>query len=251
MATFTTNAFNWWLDDLLFNSAIRPISYISLHTGDPGTSGTANEVLGTGYARKSITFSSSTGTNTNLISWTNGGETSWDTVTHVGLWYGGTNNYYLGNIALPIAKTLPAGETLAIGIGDLVLSVPSGLTAYGRKELLSAMTTTYQAFSTTLRLHTGDPGDAGTANFIGTPTGYAAVGVTFGAASGGTSANTTEPLFVNNGLVDWPTVTHWSLGIGATGAGYAKGALENPLTLHPDEMATFPVGSLTITLQNN
>lgn len=252
MATFTTNAFNWWLDRILRNTTTRYVDYVSLHAGDPGAVGTANEVAGTGYTRNLISLGRTSGANTNLLSWTNGGDTSWGPITHIGLWNGTSNDYYLGSFTLAIGKTVPAGETLAIGIGDLVISVPSGLTSSGRAALLDAMVySSSTIFSRYLRLHTGDPGDAGTANFIGTPTGYAAVEVRFGAASGGTSANITGPLFVNNGSVDWPTVTHWSLGTGATGTGYAKGALENPLTLHPGEMARFPAGSLTITLQNN
>lgn len=251
MATFTTNAFNWWLDGLLLSGSDRRIGYLSLHTGNPGTDGLANEITGTGYARKTITLNSSTGANTNLISWTNSGETSWDTITHVGLWFGSTNSYHLGNIALAIGKEVPAGETLAIGIGDLVASVPSGLTTEGRSQLLNEMSTGNGTILGRIRLHTGDPGTTGDANLISGATGYAAVAVTFGAASGGVSANTTEPLFVNNGTVAWPTVTHWSLGSGPASVGYAKGALATPLTLAAGDMATFPAGSLTITLTNN
>lgn len=251
MATFTTNAFNWWLDGLLLSGSDRRINYLSLHTGDPGTDGLANEITGTGYARNTIIFNNSTGANTNLISWTNSGETSWDTITHVGLWYGSTSSYHLGNIALAIGKQVPAGETLAIGIGDLVASVPSGLTTPGRIQLLNEMTAGNGTIYRYLRLHTGDPGATGDANFISGATGYATVSVTFGAASGGVSANTTEPLFVNNGSVAWPTVTHWSLGSNASSVGYAKGALATPLTLAAGDMATFPAGSLTITLTND
>lgn len=70
--------------------------YMSLHTGDPGTTG-ANEVTGTPYARLQVTFgtpASGAVANTNNPEFSVPDSTA---VTHIGLWSALTDgDFYIG-----------------------------------------------------------------------------------------------------------------------------------------------------------
>ena len=236
---FTEAARNIFLDKMFRNTGNEYITTVSLHTGDPGTTG-ANEVVGTGYARKSITMSTS-GSSTTLASWENTSDTSWGTITHVGLWYS-TGPVYLGSAALSVSKAALPGSIVSIPIGDLDITA-TGLTSAGRSRLVIVATSTNKYNENSIRLHTGDPGDDGTANKLNNTLapGYAAASITWNAASGGTITNSNKPLWANNSGSAWPEVTHWSV------AG-AKGALTTPITLATGDMMEFPVGSISISL---
>lgn len=82
---------------------------ISAHTGDPGGSGTANEVAGGGYSRQPTTWgSAASGTVTgSQVTFTVSAGTN---VTHLARWNGST---YLGTIDSPDASVSPSGEIKA------------------------------------------------------------------------------------------------------------------------------------------
>ena len=236
---FTEAARNIFLDKMFRNTGNGHITTVSLHTGDPGTTG-ANEVVGTGYARKSISMSTS-GSSTTLASWENTSDTSWGTITHVGLWYS-TGPVYLGSAALSVSKAALPGSIVSIPIGDLDITA-TGLTSAGRNYLVVVAASTNKYSENSIRLHTGDPGDNGTANTLNNTLapGYAAASITWNAASGGTITNSNKPLWANNSGSAWPTVTHWSVD-------GAKGALTTPIALATGDMMEFPVGSISISL---
>lgn len=227
------------LTRLLVDSIGIGIKSISLHTADPGTDG-ANEVTGTGYERKSVTWDDFK--NTNLIQLENTGATSWGTISYAGLWNSTT---LIGTVALAVPKAALPGSIVAVPVGDLIASM-TGLCELGRTYILAAITTGTVGRPAHIRLHTGDPGDTGAANLL-TATGYAAAAVTWGAATSGASTNTNKPLWANNSGSAWPTVTHWSAG-GTGGNGLAKGALTTPITLADGDMMEFPIGSIQISL---
>lgn len=95
-----------------------------------------------------------------------------------------------------------------------------------------------------LQLHSGDPGEDGTAN-VETDFG-ARQDVTFGPESGGVAASTTQHEFVNGG-VGSITVTHVSYHDAVTaGACVYKGAVTTPKAVAAGDTARFLAGQLTI-----
>jgi len=108
--------------------------YIGLHTGDPGESGTANEVANThNYARQVVAFDAasqpSTGLtfcdNTDTVTFNTATGGNWGTITHISIkasaTYGTTTAYFKG--ALTAAKTVNDGDTFQIQAGQLVISL--------------------------------------------------------------------------------------------------------------------------------
>lgn len=62
------------------------IDTISLHSGDPGVSGTANEVTGGGYARQPATFASAANGEKALSATVSFTTSPSQAVTHLGFW---------------------------------------------------------------------------------------------------------------------------------------------------------------------
>ena len=104
--------------------AARPTAWtISLHTADPGDSGTSNEVAYSGYARQTAAFSVSVAdptapvaANTSLISYPVNAASY--TVTHIVVW-GGDDPLVIQ--ALNSSKTILAGEAAQIAAGELTI----------------------------------------------------------------------------------------------------------------------------------
>lgn len=103
--------------------------YVSLHTADPGESGShTNEVStsGTAYARKSVAFDAPTGDATQNTADVlfDQATASWGTITHIGIEEndveGGGNMLYYGPLSASVA--IGNGEQLRIPAGDIDLS---------------------------------------------------------------------------------------------------------------------------------
>lgn len=62
------------------------INILSLHNGDPGSSGTSNEITSGGYERESATFASASGGEKALSADVEFTATAGQEVTHLGLW---------------------------------------------------------------------------------------------------------------------------------------------------------------------
>ena len=123
--------------NFLLNSqtATRPTTwYIALHTGDPGESGTANEVANTySYQRTSVAFDPaaqpSSGLtfcdNTTTITFPTANGGNWGTITHISIktsqTYATTTALFKG--ALTASKTVNDGDTFQIQAGQLVISL--------------------------------------------------------------------------------------------------------------------------------
>ena len=114
---------------------------------------------------------------------------------------------------------------------------------YLEEKLLDATAgTSYASAGTYLQLHTGDPGEAGTANAATEATRQS---VSFASASSGSMAS--------SGTVEWTnvaateTVSHWSLWDAST-SGHClwSGALASSASLTAGD--TFQITSLTLTL---
>lgn len=97
-------------------------SYVSLHTGDPSTTG-ANEVTGGSYARVSATWNSPSGgsvTNSNSLSINLPAST---TASYFGIWSASSSGtYYVGGALSPSVTTGTSAGVVTIAAGSLSVS---------------------------------------------------------------------------------------------------------------------------------
>ena len=97
-------------------------SYVSLHTGDPSSTG-ANEVTGGTYARVAVTWnspSSGTVTQSNALSINLPAST---TVSYFGVWSASTSGtYYIGGALSPSITTGSSAGVITIAAGSLSVS---------------------------------------------------------------------------------------------------------------------------------
>ena len=114
---------------------------------------------------------------------------------------------------------------------------------YAENKLLDTIGGT--AFSVTtpyLQLHTGDPGEDGTANAAGETTRQSA---SFNAATGGSMVTSANVTWTNVSTTE--TVTHWSAWDAASAGNCLwTGALTSSASLEAGD--TFQITSLTLTL---
>lgn len=87
------------------------VDLLSLHTDDPGGSGTANELTGGAYEREAVTYGSpSNGTAEITTGVVFGGPAAPSTVTHIGFW---DDTTFLGSVTCT-NKTIGPGDTLTV-----------------------------------------------------------------------------------------------------------------------------------------
>lgn len=96
--------------------------WVSLHTADPGLTGT-NEVVGGSYARQIAGFSAPTGgatSNAGAVTFTSMPSA---TITHAGLFDSNTaGNFLYGDVLSNGSQNVNAGGTFEFPIGDLDLT---------------------------------------------------------------------------------------------------------------------------------
>jgi len=90
------------------------VGYVSLHTADPGSSGTG-EVAGGTYARKAITWAAAS----SGVATSNGTDPVFDvpaatTVTHYGFWSAATAGTYYGGGALSASEAFGGAGTYTL-----------------------------------------------------------------------------------------------------------------------------------------
>ena len=99
-------------------------AFVSLHTEDPGTTGTG-ELTATGYARQAITFTEPDGVMSNDDTITFGPAVDeWPEATYFGLWDAVTAGNFVGAAQLDTARTVPALGSASFGEGALEVSFP-------------------------------------------------------------------------------------------------------------------------------
>jgi hypothetical protein len=121
ISAFARNLLLNWM--LTAGAATRPTTwFISLHTGDPGTTG-ANELLvGTDadYVRKAVAFATSTAgqsPNSDAQSFTAAAGATTHNITHIGIWDAATaGNFILGG-ALTVPENRVASSTMVLAAG--------------------------------------------------------------------------------------------------------------------------------------
>lgn len=109
-----TNLANEWLD-MLSNSAFaeKATTAVKLHTGDPGSAGTANASAETD--RKALTWNAASAGSKSITStlpqwatWDAGSET----ISHISVWDSTTAGNFLFSVALTASKSITNGDTL-------------------------------------------------------------------------------------------------------------------------------------------
>lgn len=128
MGNFDDLVLNEWLDCFASNATynINTQVWVQLHTGDPGLSGTANVAGETNRKQGTFGTPASAGAiaNSVAIEWTN--VSASESYTYVSLWSASTAGTFLGHDAITTAA-VTAGDTFRIPIGDLDLTLTSGL----------------------------------------------------------------------------------------------------------------------------
>lgn len=117
MARLSTTAANGVLDALFNGTAWNPMSsgdpYISLHTGDPGTTG-ANEVTGGSYARQRPAFNAAASGSVKNTSAVNFTLMPTATVTYIGVWTASSGGTFMIGGALSSSIDVTVGNTLTL-----------------------------------------------------------------------------------------------------------------------------------------
>lgn len=86
--------------------------FVKLHTGDPGSAGTANASAVT--TRQQATFNAASGGSMTLSSLTGYSMTTTETITHISLWDASSAGNFLQSAALTASKNVTNGDTLSL-----------------------------------------------------------------------------------------------------------------------------------------
>jgi hypothetical protein len=96
--------------------------YVKLHTGDPGSAGTANAAANT--TRQSASMAAASGgaiTNDADITWTNVPNS--ETYSHISFWSAAAAGTFLGSDDLASSRAVVAGDNFTIATGDLDIAL--------------------------------------------------------------------------------------------------------------------------------
>jgi len=105
-------------ENLALDGLATGVTFVSLHTADPGTGGT-DEVSGGSYTRKAVSWaaaaSGSVSSNANIVFDVPGSTT----INHLGYWSASTAGTFYGSRALDTAQTYATAGTYTIASGNL------------------------------------------------------------------------------------------------------------------------------------
>lgn len=108
---FSTYGANWMLDAIAYARGNARTVYASLHTNDPGNTGTYEATGGSpAYARKAVTLVAASSRSMSITTPYPVFDIPSGTYTHVGFWDAASSGNFLGGSAL---TTYPPGETFA------------------------------------------------------------------------------------------------------------------------------------------
>ena len=114
-----------WGEGLVLNP-LGAGAYVSLHTADPGNTGTS-EVTGGAYTRMPATFAQISGpnptvdANTGIVTFP-AATAAWGTITHFGLWDAATAGNNRGSGALTTPKAVNNGDTARFAANALTIT---------------------------------------------------------------------------------------------------------------------------------
>ena len=98
--------------------------YLALYTADPSDTGGGTEVSGGGYARQTVTFTTSgnTTSNTSAVEYPTA-TANYGTVVAVGVFDASTSGNLLAYAGLTSDKTIETGDVFRVPAGDLDISL--------------------------------------------------------------------------------------------------------------------------------
>lgn len=106
----------------LLNGLAASVSYVSLHTADPGLSGSA-EVTGGAYTRETSLWaaaaSASVSTSASVVFDVPGSTT----INHLGYWSASSGGTFFGSRALDTAQTYATAGTYTIAAGNITETI--------------------------------------------------------------------------------------------------------------------------------
>jgi hypothetical protein len=116
------NLANKWLDMLGGTAFTAPSAfYVKLHTGDPGSAGTANASAVT--TREAVSWSSASGgSKSESAAPTSWSMTTTETISYVSFWDASTSGNFLGSAALSTSRSVISGDTLTLSTLTIALS---------------------------------------------------------------------------------------------------------------------------------
>ena len=111
-------------------AVITPLTttaYVSLHTADPGDTGTS-EVSGGSYGRVGPVTFGNTGNNPTVSSNSSilnfsAATAAWGTISYFGIWDASTAGNFRGSGAISTPKAVNNGDTASFGAGSLTITV--------------------------------------------------------------------------------------------------------------------------------
>lgn len=108
----------------LLGSIVSGAGFVSLHTANPGLTGTS-ELSSTGYARQALTLTSASAkaTHNNATITFGPAVGDWPAATYYGLWSLVSGGTFLGGGPLNASKTVLDGDTASIASSGLALQI--------------------------------------------------------------------------------------------------------------------------------
>ena len=122
-----SNTFETHVLDYLFtaSSVTRPTAwYLALHTSNPAEDDSGTEVSTGGYARQSVTFTTSgdTASNSAAIEFPTA-TANYGTVSHVGVYTASSGGTLIAYAALSSSKAIETGDVFRVPAGDLDITL--------------------------------------------------------------------------------------------------------------------------------
>lgn len=245
-----------YTEDLVINRLLRaeaytppPNVFLALFSTSTDDDGSGTEAAGGSYSRQAVTLSAASGgatASTNTITYVNMPAGSW---TNAALFDASSGGNMLWHGPLPSPRITSGGQTIQIGVGDIVIGLTStsAATEYFRNALIDHLlrgqsfvppTTVYQSLHTAPTTTSG----GGTEMSGG---GYARAAVTLTlAVDGETSNDDTVTLPVGTG-----TVTHGALFDASSGGNMLLQAeLVSPVVTTSGDYVEFALGDISYSV---
>lgn len=108
--------------NLLLNGLASGVTFVSLHTADPGTSGSV-EVSASPYARKSVNWASAASGSVSSASTIVFDVPGSTTINHLGYWSASSAGTFYGSRALDTEQTYATPGTYTIAIGNITETI--------------------------------------------------------------------------------------------------------------------------------
>lgn len=106
----------------LLNGFASSVAWVSLHTADPGVSGSA-EVTGGAYTRESVTWAAAASASVSISASVVFDVPGSTTIDHLGYWSASTAGTFFGSRALDTAQTYATAGTYTIASGNITESI--------------------------------------------------------------------------------------------------------------------------------